>query len=133
MTQLKHSAPWILKAFVVFSIIALIAEISIFTPLSNSSYNISLHTGVVYLFPYLFGLFFAGSLCYKPVHNYHVALLRIMIAGSVCGIGELILTRSPNYYPFQPLLAVVLPMVWYALLNTPSVRKYTETTQEVRN
>ena len=134
MTKLiNFSAPWILQAFVIFSIIAFIGEISIFTPLAKSAYNASLSTGMVYVFPYVFGLFFAVALCYKPIRAYHVALLRLMIVGALCGLAETLLTRSPNFYPLQPFLAVILPMIWYGLLNMPSVRQYVTTNQEPNN
>jgi hypothetical protein len=111
----------IVKAFIAFCIFMFISEFLIFTPLAHSVYTLSNYTGIVYPFPYMFGLFFVIMYYKTGSSMYHTTIVRLLLGGAAAGGVELLYIKSGNFYPFQPLIAVILPIFWYALLNAPAV------------
>jgi len=126
------SAPPVLRAFAVFSLIVIAADSAI----ENFG---SKHLGEVIVpfagwapdMPYMFSLFFAFSLMFSRnrIQRYVIDLL--LLLQIIYGLWQLSRIHGENFHnpyltvsPWQPIWTVLIPLSWIVLLHSPPMNRF---------
>jgi hypothetical protein len=132
-------APLVVTAFAVFCVLATLAEVLLllayhYLPEAASSLSgrIVPFVGWVPAMPYMFALYWALRLRWRPSRPAHLTALGMLALGAALGVIDFLghLGRA-NYgnpmltvSPWRPLWTVVVPLLWLGLLLTPQALRF---------
>jgi len=135
--------PLVVTAFVAFCVLATLAQVLLlvsyrFLPEAATSLTLLITPFVGWLpaMPYMFALYWALHLRWRPKPFAHLAAIGLLVLGAAFGAfdylrhvgretyGNPMLTASA----WQPLWTVVLPLLWCGLLLTPKVLLFRRST-----
>ena len=135
--------PYVVTAFAAFCVVATLAQVLLllsyrFLPEAATSLTLSVTPFVGWLpaMPYMFALYWALHLRWRPSPFAHLAAIGLLAFGAAIGAfdcvrhigretwGNPMLTVSA----WQPLWTVALPLLWCGLLLTPNVLRFRRST-----
>jgi hypothetical protein len=129
-------APLVLTAFAAFCVLATVGECVLLlfqSVLESAPYaRIVPILGWVPGMPYMFALYWALQLRWRPSATARRAALVMLLLGATFGLIEFVISlRRENYgnpwltvSAWRPLVTVALPLLWSALLMSPAVVKF---------
>jgi hypothetical protein len=128
--------PLVLTAFAAFCVLATLGECLLIvfqSVLQSTSYaRVVPFVGWVPGMPYMFALYWALQLRWRPSASARRVAVLMLIVGATIGLIDFLTSfRRENYgnpwltvSAWRPLVTVALPLLWSALLMSPAVTKF---------